>query len=207
MIVDVVDTETTGLCGCRYGDRIVDIGIVEVDTDALTVTPVYSEIVGYDVSVWEPEQRNAWIFSHSDLTLGKVAAGKPFGEVVGDVHRILDGRKVTSYNLSFDFHKFLIPRPWSVDCLLCPDIMTSAHRVVGGDLLLPYGGTSWPKLSKAYEVLCPGDPAEIGGSQAHRALSDAVVAGYVMVELIRRGVYPTNPGWFARSSFIAALED
>lgn len=194
MIVYVVDTETTGLCGCDRGDRVVDIGIVEVDTEMGTVMPVYSEVVGYDVSGWSEDQKNAWIFSHSDLTLDMVARAEPLEEIARDVRLILDGNVAASYNEAFDFDKFLLKSPWNVDCALAPDIMLRAHRLIDGDHLFS-DGSSWPKLETAYRGLCPDDPAHLDGPQAHRALSDAVVASYVMLALIGRGEYPARPGW------------
>lgn len=194
MRVFVVDTETTGLCGCDRGDRVVDIGIVEVDTERGTVMPVYSEIVGYDVSGWSEDQKNAWIFSHSDLTLDMVARAEPLEEIARDVRLILDGNVAASYNEAFDFEKFLFKSPWNVDCALAPDIMLRAHRLIDGDHLFS-DGSSWPKLETAYRGLCPDDPAHLDGPQAHRALSDAVVASYVMLALIGRGEYPARPGW------------
>lgn len=194
MRVFVVDTETTGLCGCDRGDRVVDIGIVEVDTERGTVMPVYSEIVGYDISGWSEDQKNAWIFSHSDLTLDMVARAEPLEEIARDVRLILDGNVAASYNEAFDFDKFLFKSPWNVDCALAPDIMLRAHRLIDGDHLFS-DGSSWPKLETAYRGLCPDDPAHLDGPQAHRALSDAVVASYVMLALIGRGEYPARPGW------------
>lgn len=194
MIVYVVDTETTGLCGCDRGDRVVDIGIVEVDTEMGTVMPVYSEVVGYDVSGWSEDQKNAWIFGHSDLTLDMVARAEPLEEIARDVRLILDGNVAAAYNEAFDFEKFLFKSPWNVDCALAPDIMLRAHRLIDGDHLFS-DGSSWPKLETAYRGLCPDDPAHLDGPQAHRALSDAVVASYVMLALIGRGEYPARPGW------------
>ena len=55
-----------------------------------------------------------------------------------------------------------------------------------------YGGYKWPKLEEAYHALCPGDPAGIAKGQDHRALSDAIAAGYVAIELHRLGFY-LNP--------------
>lgn len=191
-MIYVVDTETTGLNGCFYGDKIVDIGIVGVDPERKSVIPVYSEIVGYDVSGWPDSQKDAWIFGHSDLTLEQVASGKPLDEVIGDVRLILDGHVAASYNEAFDFSKFLLQRPWSVRCTLAPDIMLRAHRLVDGDFMFEDGSTSWPKLETAYRELCPEDPAQLNGPQAHRALSDAVVASHIMLALIDRKLYPSE---------------
>lgn len=191
MIVRVVDTETTGLGGWTHGDHVVDVGVAEADTAAGTVVPLYSQIVGHDVSRWSPEQRGAWIFSHSDLTLDDVAGARPAPAVAKELSGILSGRIVTSYNLGFDLDKFLLHPPWRVEpALLAPDIMIEAHRVVEGDLWSPNGSTSWPRLEKAYRELCPDDPAGMDGPQAHRALSDAVQAAHVLLRLVDRGIYP-----------------
>ncbi len=192
MIVYLVDTETTGLKGCEHGDKVVDIGIVEVDTAQMTVEPVYSEIVGYDVGKWSDEDRNAWIFTHSDLNLSDISAGKPLDEVVREVREILNCKVCTSYNIEFDFGHFLSHIPWAVRCDLAPDVMIAAYGIVDGDFLFDDGGTSWPKLEKAYRILCPDDPVCLGGAQAHRALSDAMQASYVMLRLIGMGEYPRD---------------
>lgn len=190
MIVYLVDTETTGLKGCYCGDKVVDIGIVEVDTAQMTVEPIYSEIVGYDVSKWSDEDRNAWIFTHSDLKLSDVSAGKPLDDVVREVREILNYNVCTSYNVNFDFGHFLSYAPWAIHCELAPDVMLAAHCIVDGDHLFDDGSTSWPKLQKSYTALCPDDPVRLGGVQAHRALSDAMQASHVMLRLIELGRYP-----------------
>lgn len=192
MIAYVIDTETTGLDGCMAGDMVLDVGIVAVDTVMKTLSPVYSEVIGYDIGTWNDRQRNAWIFGHSDLTLEDVSNGKPLDEAAEEVRRILAGNIATSYNVPFDFGKFLLRRPWEVRCQIAPDIMTSAHRLVDGDLEFDDGSTSWPRLEKSYGELCPGDPARLNGCQDHRALSDAMVASYVMLRLVDEGVYPMN---------------
>lgn len=189
MILHMVDTETTGLDG-GPSDLVLDIGIVEIDTGMKTVAPVYSEVVGYDVSGWSDRLRDSWIFSHSDLTPEMVSRGKPLEEVVGEVRGLLDGKTAVSYNEAFDFGKFLYRHPWSLRCDTAPDPMLIAHELVDGDIVFDDGSTSWPRLEKAYRVLCPGDPAGMGGPQAHRALSDALQASYVLLRLVDEGLYP-----------------
>ena len=123
-----------------------------------------------------------------------VSRAEPLEEIARDVRLILDGNVAASYNEGFDFDKFLFKSPWNVDCALAPDIMLRAHRLIDGDHLFS-DGSSWPKLETTYRGLCPDDPAHLDGPQAHRALSDAVVASYVMLALIGRGEYPARPGW------------
>ena len=41
----------------------------------------------------------------------------------------------------------------------------------------------------AYSKIVEGDPAGIHGTQNHRALSDAQMASYVMIQMFRDGNY------------------
>lgn len=187
--VYVVDTETTGLSG--YGrDLVLDIGIVKVDTEAGTAEDVYSQIIGYDISTWPTMWKEAWIFSHSDLTLESVTHGLKAERAAREVQRILNGKICTSYNTAFDFGKFLRWAPWMINARYAPDIMVAAHREVDGDYEFEDGSTSWPRLDKAYAEICPDDPVGLKGVQRHRALSDAQAAAAVMLRLIERDEYP-----------------
>ena len=123
--------------------------------------------------------------------------------VAKEVRGMMDFSLCTSYNVGFDFMRFLMRQPWGVRPRLAPDIMVKAHRQVPGDSVFDDGSTSWPKLSKAYSVLCPDDPADIAGAQRHRAAEDALMAAHVLLELVDRGVYPSDPGDEGWSGFYA----
>lgn len=192
MIIYVLDTETTGLNGFP-DDFVVDIGIVEADTEANTVTPVFSSVVGYDTDDWSDDQKDSWIFTHSSLSLEYVKHAPRAKDVADQVRYILAGNNVTSYNMLFDFKKFLDHRPWDLKHLnirRMPDIMEAAAEYF--EEPSPFGGYRWPKLDRAYRELCPQDPAGISKGQEHRALSDAVAAGYVLLALYVRGFYETD---------------
>lgn len=189
MNIYVVDTETTGLVGAPF-DLVVEIGIVEADLTEKTVTSVYSAVVGYDTSKWPESVKSSWIFENSDLSVREVSLSTSVKTVARDVRLILSGQICTSYNVPFDFGKFLCHDPWNVSCTLAPDIMTAAYRLVKGDRTFEDGTCSWPKLDKAYAELCPEDPAGLHGSQRHRALSDAEAAAYVMLALADLDAYP-----------------
>jgi len=186
----VIDTETTGLDGGPR-DLVVDVGICSVDLDAGTVKDVYSAVVGYDITEWEENRTKAWVFENTDLTLDDVAAGKPFFRVNDDIARLLRGKIVTSYNTSFDMDRFLFREPWHMKGTfnLCTDIMKAATDVC--KLPSEYYGVMYryPKLDHAYKTIVKGDPVGIGDKQNHRALSDARMASYVMIELYRTGNY------------------
>ncbi|MDR0309577.1 MAG: 3'-5' exonuclease [Candidatus Methanoplasma sp.] len=186
----VIDTETTGLDGGPR-DLVVDIGVCSVDLSRGTVKDVYSSVVGYDVTEWEDHRTKAWIFGNSDLTLDMVAAARPLAHVREDIVRLLKERMVTSYNVPFDMDKFLFREPWQLRGIfeVCTDIMKAATNVCK----LPsemYGVRyKFPKLDNAYRMITKGDPADIRGAQAHRALSDARMASYIMIEMYKNGDY------------------
>ena len=86
---------------------------------------------------------------------------------------MLTGENVTSYNMPFDFRKYLDRKPWELKrfgCVKMPDIMEAAAEYFKEPS--PFGGYRWPRLERAYKVLCKDDPAGINNKQEHRALSD-----------------------------------
>ena len=90
-----------------------------------------------------------------------------------------EGKVFTGYNTDFDFGRFLRPEPWDFRPRLAPCIMVEcADRFNGG---------CWMKAQDAYDMLCPGNPAGVpGGKEEHRALSDAVLEGYILLGLCSR---------------------
>lgn len=186
--VYVLDTETTGLDGAPK-DKVVDIAICRVELGSGKVEEVYSSVVGHDISGWDDSLRHAWIFENTDLTLDMVRDAPSENEVVRDVTKILSGANVTSFNISFDFDKFLYKEPWSLKGRFVPFrcIMLASRDVCR----LPglYEEYKWPKLEEAYRMIVKGDPANINGKQSHRAMGDAVMASYVLSELHRTGNY------------------
>lgn len=186
----VLDTETTGLKGAPV-DLVVDIGIVKVDLKKGSVIKVYDSVVGYDITEWDDYLSNAWIFTHTDMTLEMVADAPPAVKVIDDVRHILRGKNVTSYNIQYDMGKFLYKEPWNLRGTFneCKDIMLAAKDVCKLPSMYIGGDYRYPKLDYAYETIVEGDPAGIHGNQDHRAYSDAIVASYVMIQMYRDGTY------------------
>lgn len=186
----IVDTETTGLDGYPQ-DLVVEIGIVRVNLEKGTVRNVMDTVVGYDTGSWPACMCSSWIFSNSTLTTEEVDRAPRMKTVVDLVRGTLSGKHVTSYNRSFDFGRFLNEPPWNLrECTVRePCVMLAADAVAE----IPRSGSyydrpAWPRLENAYAYLCPDNPEGIG-DQDHRALSDARMAGWVAIELYRRGLY------------------
>ena len=186
----VIDTETTGLDGGPR-DLVVDIGVCSVDLRRGLVTDVYSSVVGYDITEWEDHRKKAWIFENTDLKLDDVAAAPPLFKVKNDIIKILRGRTVTAYNVPFDMDRFLYREPWSMRGMfnVCTDIMKAATDVCKIPSELYGVSYKFPKLDYAYNTIVMGDPAGIDHKQSHRALSDARMASYVMIEMYKKGNY------------------
>jgi len=185
----VLDTETTGLDGYP-SDLVVDIAICKVDPRKGTVENVYSSVVGYNTDNWTEGTKNAWIFLNTDLTVDEVSKAPDAKKVAADVARILKGRNVTAFNKEFDLKKFLYHEPWNLrNVILESDCIMLAAKDV---CKLPglYDDYKWPRLEEAYSMIVEGDPADIRGEQTHRALSDAVMASYVLIGMYRNGQYP-----------------
>ncbi len=197
----IIDTETTGLKGANSGDNVVEIGIARWNSVTDKVYPVYDAIIGYDVDSWSDEKKHSWVFENTDLTLDDVKNGTEISQVIG----ILSGKNtdlnsgilkfewITSYNEEFDFDRFLFREPFDLlhtaNVCRAPCLMIAASKLP--DIKLSHAGQSrYPKLQTAYEYLYPdSDPAGINGKQDHRALSDAIVAAYVLKGLHSRGLY------------------
>ena len=185
----IVDTETTGLVGAPR-DLVVDIGICEFDTFTQNVKDVYSSRLGYDTSEWSDSMKNAWIFTHqgADLTVEDVTIpnAPPAEQVIQEVKTILDGQLVTSYNMPFDFDKFLLKGPWWLNVHLGRDIMLSATAYI----LNGTGDGRYQSLQKAYDFIFRGyDPAKIGSIEKHLGLPDARMAAYVLKKLWQMNMY------------------
>jgi len=186
----VLDTETTGLDGAPK-DLVVDVGITKVSLRKGTVEDVYSSVLGYDVDEWDDYHRTAWIFENTDMSLEMVREAPPAMKVIDDVRRILKGKYVTSYNVAYDMKKFLYQEPWNLRGTFTEvfDIMLAAKDVC--KLPSQYYGREYryPKLDYAYSTIVEGDPANINGTQNHRALSDAQMASYLMIQMFRDKTY------------------
>lgn len=206
-MVLIIDTETTGLSGYPK-DRVLEIGIAELEEGS--VRPVYSEIISYsDIAEFDRKYVNLdgsegiWIYRNSDLRMeDTLNASKDVETVAAEVRGIVTGREVTSYNVGFDFGKFLFHEPWNLKelCSVPYDIMELATKMVYSlaeddliqDKMLQerllmereesYHPNKWIRSIDAYRALCPEDPMGLEVMR-HRAIDDAVMEGFVLKTL------------------------
>ena len=210
-MVLIIDTETTGLRGIPE-DRVLEIGITEYDGDSGNISPVYSEMIRYDDIVEfdskyvNPDgSRGIWIYRNSDMRIeDTLNAAKDLDTVVKEVRNIVSGKEVTSYNVGFDFDKYLDLEPWSLKDIAARkmDIMklatTKVYELADSDSIEDKGlqerllrereesyyPEKWVRSIDAYRALCPEDPMGLEGMR-HRAVDDAVMEGWILRTLLK----------------------
>ena len=183
----VIDTETTTrYFNCEGGPdgNIVEIGVARVNLESRRVYPELSMIVN------APADGDEWVFQNTSLTVEDVENGYFAPEVDTILCRMIRHRPVAFYNKTFDCH--MIDRDLGKTalaiCLVAKiDLMEIAAKIEG----IPRrhaGENVYPKAIAAYEYLCPDDPCRLNGVEEHRALSDAVMEGHILLALDERGL-------------------
>lgn len=202
----IIDTETTGLRKTPdRPDRVLEIGIAELNEMTGEITPVYNELIRYPdfkefVDHYEKTYEEVWILHNTDMRVEDIlTADKDLPTVMREVREIVRGKVVTSYNVPFDFGKFLNRPPWYLGFLVAVkfDIMDKATEEVRRrakadeipdkqlqkrllDEWKYHGDDKWVRSLDAYKVLCPDDPAGREGVQTHRALDDAIMEAHIL---------------------------
>lgn len=169
----VVDIETTDL----EKGKIVEVGIARVEIEQEEVYPEYSRIVNQGLT---NEEADGWVFHNSDLTpLDVVLSPHTVARVRAELEMLYSHRPMTSYNRSFDLGVWLGTGPWDFRPRFAPCIMrTYADHFNRG---------RWAKAEEAYNRLYPDtNPAGLPDrTEQHRALSDAVMEGYILLAMCR----------------------
>lgn len=158
----VVDIETTSTR--PYDGSIVEIGICELNLETGNVKCIFDEIVredGFNVG-----DRNAWIFSNSDLTYKEVLAAPRFGGLIEKLQEIFERRPSTAYNKRFDFG-WLRSRGLKILELPCP--MIAATPIIRLPPVFEDHDFKYPKVEEAWDYYYP----DLDYVEKHRAYDDA----------------------------------
>ena len=130
---------------------------------------------------------------------GHIERCKGCGDRCCGGQEIVTGREVTSYNVGFDFGKFLYHEPWNLRGIVDRkiDIMKLAtsrvYELFEGDSLADkelqerllrereesYYPEKWVRSIDAYRALCPEDSIRLE-KMIHRAIDDAVMEGWIL---------------------------
>ena len=178
MLIGIVDIETTGFLP---KGKIVEIGIVSLDTETGAIEPVYGTVCR------EPgltaKDRNAWIFENSDLTQEEVRTAPDFATVVKrQVQGVLGAfDAVTAFNKKFDFDYLrnrgvVIGEEW-------PCLMLRAMPLCKLKSKKVYANYKWPNVEEAWHHFFPNTPYV----EAHRGPDDAIHEAKIAYELYKLG--------------------
>ena len=187
--VMVIDLETTGLRGIKEGDKILSVGIADVELDTAQVRPVFYTPIRQEL---DEHDRRCWLILNGHLTAEEIERA-PFSEAQAATitASILADQLVTSYNTEFDLDTFLYP--WWAENIgpyfengmrRAPCIMQTADRIKEIPRRERIDGTAYPSLVASFSTL-----VHLPMKRAHNALDDAVMAGEVLVKLHKMGLF------------------
>lgn len=179
--VYVVEIAATGPKGSPQ-DGVAEIAVCRMLADGSDFDTVYNDGVALDPLDLGKDSLD-YMEGNYGILPEELYAGTPVGRAVADFQRAVFGRECTSYDMGNVFGKYLSFEPWDAtrNLTLLPSI----------SLRLPGALKGVPEqehllIRKAYEALCPGDPACVGDGR--RALHLAQMAVSVLMVLRRRGL-------------------
>jgi len=175
--IAVIDIETTHFFPKGF---IVEVGIASLDTETGNVEKVFDSVCR------EPgmtaKDREAWIFSNSDLTIEMVREAPLLEDLKADIQKVIDDHDaITAYNKKFDFtflrdRNFEIKTEWN-----CP--MLAATPVCKMPNKNGYSGYKWPSVEQAWEFFFSNEPY----IELHRGCDDAMHEAKIIYELFKLG--------------------
>ncbi len=176
----IIDIETTGFI--NKGGKIVEIGIVELDTENGNRKVVFDKVT-HEKGITRNEVENSWIIKNSDLSVEDVRLSKRLDLLKNEIQGIINNYPAgaTAYNRSFDFD-FLESRGFKfLKKLPCPMILSTNILKLPGK----YGDFKWPKVEEAYDYFFSNN----NYTEKHRGADDAMHEAEIVFELIKRGIF------------------
>ncbi len=165
----------------NYGfplDRIVEIGIVKVDIESSTVESVYSERIFLEDGSFTKKQRE-YLRNISGLDVSDLSNGRKLEDVISDVKRIISGKTITSFDISFTVKKFLMFEPWDITKEMT--VMASIKSGVPSKYLPLEKMDENALIKYTYDLFFPDDSKCIGSGKS--ALDYALMSAEIMLAL------------------------
>ena len=108
--ISVVQTITDGNRGFPY-DRIVQIGVVDVDTDSHDLSDGLLITIRSDIDGWSQAQRE---YVGGTVSKDDIRNGMELGDAVDLIKNRLNGKDATSFEISNTFGRYLSFEPWDL---------------------------------------------------------------------------------------------
>lgn len=178
--VYVVEIAATGPKGAPK-DAAVEVAVCRMLADGSDFDSVYDGAVAMDPRDLGKESLD-YLEENYGIESEDLYTGEDREEVVGRLREAIYGRECTSYNVGNVFGKYLSFEPW--DCARELTLLPSISMRLDPSLKGP-PEQEHVLIRKAYDQLCPGDPAEIG--EGRRAADLSRMAVSVLMRLRREG--------------------
>ncbi|WP_298127063.1 DNA polymerase III subunit epsilon [Brevundimonas sp.] len=162
----VLDTETTGF-DPKTGDRLIEIGCVEID-DLLPTGRTFHRLVNPERSI------PAGAIAVHGITDDKVRSAPRFREIVADLMEFVGDAPVIAHNAAFD-RAFV---DW--ECGLCGQPPIATDRWID---TLALAQTRFPGMANSLDALCRRFKISLTERSLHGALIDARLLADVYLEL------------------------
>lgn len=176
----VIDVETTGFSSTK--DKIVEIGIAELDLITGNIEIVFDEFIKED-GLTVNEFTGSWIFNNSNIKLDDIANAKNIEHHYMKIQRIISDNRIgiTAFNNSFDF-RFLEERQFIILRKLGDPMKLSRTicRIQGKN-----NGYKFPTVEEAYNYFYPGE----NYIETHRAADDAKHEAKIVHSLYKLGIF------------------
>lgn len=179
----VVEVNADGDKG--YPDNVVvEIGICRINTETLDYDSVYGELIEKDPLDMGKTSLDV-LTDTAGIDVRELYLGLPEEDVVSDVKKILKGQDVACFDIRETFMKYLLNEPWDLtkEAMIMPAVSLRIPQNVN----LKKNESLQNRISKAYEILCPGDPARV--KDGRRALHLAQMTSEILIKLRKDGVY------------------
>ena len=178
--VYVVELASTGPKGAP-DDPVAEIAVCRMDGDGGDFDTVYSELIALDPRDLGKDSLD-YLSDNFDIHPEELYGGLPVSTVSEQLSRIIFGKECTSYNIGNVFGKHLSFEPW--DCARELTVLPSISVRLDKELRGP-PEQEHQLIRRAYDTLCPGDPACVGDGR--RAIHLAQMAVSVLMVLRRDG--------------------
>lgn len=176
--VHVVEVSVTGSRGVPK-DVVAEVAVCRVFSDGRDYDTVYTGSVSMDPRDLGKESLD-FLTSNYGIDPQDLYFGEDEGTVVENLQRAVFGKECTSFDVNQTFGRFLCFEPWDAtrNLTLLPSYSVRLPR----EARCAEPGED--PVSYAYERLCLGDPAGVGGG---RRASDRAQMSACLVMGLRRG--------------------
>lgn len=180
--VYVVEIATTGSAGAPR-DAVAEVAVCRMLADGSDFDTVFDSVIALDPRNIGKDALD-FLSEEYEINAEDLYAGEELSDVVSRFQGKVFGRECTSYNVGAVFGKHLNFEPW--DCTRNLTVLPSISIRLDSDLKGP-PEREHALIREAYERMCPGDPACVGGGR--RAVHLAQMAVSVLMRL-------RHDGWF-----------